>query len=503
MQRDSLPASGADALLTKYVVGWQGSLLPSQFTLQSASATLQDRVPDTGLTPAGTERHLFRDIIPALNGGSLSSRYYGFVTGGTTPIAYLADRIVSTYDQNVQVHLPRDTIATVVEAKALDWLQDMLRFPRPLFPAKTFTTGATASNILGLACGREHVLRIAAQRNGSSITSIGQDGLLAACAAARITSIQILTTMAHSSLSKAASILGIGRSSVKNISRKDDPLKLDLDLLRQEASKPSTATILAISCGEVNTGHFATSGLDEMKFIRDICNELDIWIHVDGAFGIFGRILDQQDETYSSITSGCAGLELADSITGDCHKFLNTPYDGGFFFSRSSEVSELVFQNPNAAYLSAAKGAVPSPLNIGIENSRRFRALPVYATLHAYGVEGYRRVLEQHVALARALTEFLFDHDAYQTLPNADSKDDAIRDTFVIVLFRAKDEMLNGALVEKINYGKEGKGEMYVSGTMWEGRKAARIAVSNWCVDWKKDFEVVRGILDRLAKSEA
>ena len=107
-----------------------------------------------------------------------------------------------------------------------------------------------------------------------------------------------------------------------------------------------TASIVAVSCSEVNTGLFATTG-GEMKSIRELCDEYGAWLHVDGAFGIMGRCLDESEE-YRTILEGCAGMELADSITGDAHKLLNVPYDCGFFFSKHLDAAFQVFQNPLA-----------------------------------------------------------------------------------------------------------------------------------------------------------
>jgi len=109
---------------------------------------------------------------------------------------------------------------------------------------------------------------------------------------------------------------------------------------------------------------------------------------------------------FEGIAEGCEGLELADSIAGDGHKLLNVPYDCGFFFTRHLSISQQVFQNPNAAYLNtrnAATDTVQSPLNIGLENSRRCRGLPVYATLMAYGREGYTNMLKRQIWFARSV----------------------------------------------------------------------------------------------------
>jgi glutamate/tyrosine decarboxylase-like PLP-dependent enzyme len=487
-------------LLESVLKPWESGVLPSSDALERARLSLHDDLPDKGLGLERTRDHVLHDLVPGFNAGSLSPNYYGFVTGGTTPAALFADNVVSVYDQNVQVHLEEHSIATDVESKALGLLTDLLRLHRKTWHSGTFTTGATASNLMGLACGREFVLRTAAAKRGTSIRSVGEHGFLEVMSAAGLSSIQVLSTMPHSSLGKAAGILGIGRANVKSIcTSRQNLLEIDMELLERELSWPGQASIVVISAGEVNTGHFATNGREQMLQLRKVCDKYGSWIHVDGAFGIFGRILDPASEEYMSISKGCEGLELADSITGDAHKFLNVPYDCGFFLSRhaTSTLAEDVFRNANAAYLSSGSSdgsTVPSPLNIGIENSRRFRALPVYASLMAYGKNGYRALLETQIRLARMIAGWLFDHPSYTPLPMAVNEEELCAKTYMIVLFRANDDALNQNLTKRIN----ATSKIFVSGTSWEGKPACRIAISNWRTEVLKDFAVVTDVLEQV-----
>lgn len=241
-------------------------------------------------------------------------------SGGATPAAIFADNVVTENDQNVQVHLPDDTIATEVEDRALAMVCDLLNLNVDDLPHRTFTTGATASNVVGLACGREFVIREAAISNGIEI-SVAEDGIHGTMRKTGIERIQVLTTVPHSSLKKAASITGMGRSSVRDVSLADSPHRFDIQALRSALSNPKVASIVAISCAEVNTGLFATRG-DEMRQIRSLCDQYGAWMHVDAAFGLLARILPSE-KTYDAIVEGVKGLEFADSIAGDAHKLLN------------------------------------------------------------------------------------------------------------------------------------------------------------------------------------
>lgn len=478
---------------------WESGVLPSAENLARARASLPATLPAKGSSLESVQRHIVDDIVPAFNGGSISRNYYGFITGGTTPAALFADNVVSAYDQNVQVHLPNHSIVTDVEYNAIGLLLDLFRLDRSTWYNGTFTTGATASNILGLACGREFILQKAARRKGCQLQSVGEEGLFEVLNALGLSGIQVLSTLPHSSLVKAAGVLGIGRSNVRNICRADDPLRFDLGKLEKELARTDKVSIVAISCGEVNTGRFATSGSD-LKDIRRLCNDHGAWMHADGAFGIFGRILDDTSE-FTTIRNGTDGIELVDSITGDGHKLLNVPYDCGFFFTRHPNMASQVFQNANAAYLTAGNSdgpSIPSPLNIGIENSRRFRALPVYASLLSYGKSGYQEMLGRQIKLARKVYEWIFDHSEYTALPQTSSKAELLDQTFMSVLFRANDTKLNQDLANKINESSR----MFVSGSSWDGAPACRIAISNWRVDVEQDYMLVTDVLAKVAKRQ-
>lgn len=206
---------------------------------------------------------------------------------------------------------------------------------------------------------------------------------------------------------------------------------------------------------------------------------------------------------FESVSRGAAGIELADSIAGDAHKLLNVPYDCGCFFSRSGTGhAEQVFKNANAAYLKTdgvRTDGVRSPLNIGLENSRRFRGLPVYATLMAYGREGYKDMLIRQIRFARAVASFIVQHRAFDLLPSSLGNDEGKieQSIFIIILFKARDDRLNESLVKRINRTSA----MYCSGTSWDGGLATRIAVSNWQVDPARDLKVVQHTLEAVLSS--
>lgn len=481
-------------------------VLPHPETLAKARKSIYTVVPLTGIEDDNISKHLHDDSCPGLNNNSLSSRYYGFVTGGATTASKVADNIVTQYDQNVQVHLPNDTIATDVEHHALNMLCQLIDFNPSYWPLKTIITGATASNIMGLASGREYIISHAASKIGKS-ASVAQHGLLKAMRQAELDEIQILTTAPHSSIPKAASIIGLGHESVHDCGQETTPCRFDIAKLTSALQRPRTASIIMISSSEVNTGMFATSNLNDMETIRRLADDHGAWIHTDAAFGFMARCLPSSP-SFQVLKSSVAGLELTDSLTADGHKLFNVPYDTGFFLSRHLELGMQVFQNPNAAYLSAPGSGVTSPLHIGIENSRRFRALPVYANLVAYGRQGYGDMMVRLVTFARTVAEFLDRHPGYDVYvpknsesvapaTGSDGTGERFEGLFIIVLFRARDEKVNEQLVQRINATRK----IYCSGTKWEGKPAARLAVSNWMCTVEHDFETVRQVLNDVIEA--
>jgi glutamate/tyrosine decarboxylase-like PLP-dependent enzyme len=172
------------------------------------------------------------------------------------------------------------------------------------------------------------------------------------------------------------------------------------------------------------------------------------------------------------------------------------PYDCGIFLTRHPHIQSETFANANAAYLSSPTAVdIPSPLNIGLENSRRFRALPVYAVLRSEGRAGIAVMLARMVQLARKISAFIQQSENYILLPGGSQ---AIEYTHIVVLFRAKNEELNKVLAARISVSRE----MYVSGTVWKGEKAVRLAISNWMVDIERDCDIVTNILTSVARGQ-
>ena len=206
----------------------------------------------------------------------------------------------------------------------------------------------------------------------------------------------------------------------------------------------------------------------------------------------------------------CQGLQLADSLTLDGHKWLNVPYDCAVFYTKDVKTLEAVC-GPGSlvpAYLATAPTIgeyIPSPMNVGIENSQRFRSLPLYASLLCFGQQGYRKIICDNITFARKVEAWLVDHNKWYdvlTPPSTSSSEQGNYRISNIVLFapsrmcgvtafQGKDA--GAQLIKAIN----ATGKMYVTGTSWKGRSAVRLAVSNYLTD-DRDFDIVTEVLSSV-----
>jgi glutamate/tyrosine decarboxylase-like PLP-dependent enzyme len=477
-----------------------GPPLPTPDAITASTSHLtQTSLPARGLGDAATLETITSTIIPSMSSQTLHTGYLAFVSGGCLPIAGIADNIATAVDSNVMVHTKSMSAATLVEATALRMLVQLLNLPEAEWQGRTMTSGATGSNILALAAGLHEVLNRKLRSRGATRT-VSDVGVLRACLAAGVMEVKILCAGHHSSIGKAASILGLGRDCVVDVADAKRGWALDLtrvENLLKDSDEARTVYLFVVTAGEVNTGRLGTEGSLLARLHALIQKHLPqhgAWIHVDGAFGIFNRALPAAPE-FQALIDGCQGLEHADSIAADAHKCLNVPYDCAFVLTRQVEHLRAVCSNGTAAYLAAGADdglGVESPMNVRLENSSRFRALPVYAVLLAHGRAGLAEMFAGQVRLARFIVKHLQTHPGYTILGlNTEERGVDVQQCGISVLFSAVDDGINDTLLARIN----NQNLIFVSGTAWEGRKAVRIAVAGW----KTDVNVVgRAVVQAL-----
>jgi glutamate/tyrosine decarboxylase-like PLP-dependent enzyme len=403
-------------------------------------------LPETGCAPDQAVREWFARAEPGIV-RSPGPRYFGFVTGGATPAALAGDWLASAIDQNAAGWL-FSPAATQTELAVIRWLLQLFGLPREWTGA--LTTGATMANLSGLAAARQW----AAEQMGFDAA---RDGLGGHPPIPIISSAEM-----HQSAVKALGILGLGRGSVHLVPARDGAI--DLDAFDQALAATPGPAIVVANAAEVNSGAF--DDLHAMA-LRCRAHQPGAWLHVDGAFGLYAALSPSHRYLLD-------GVDLADSVASDAHKWLNVPYDCGFVLVRDARHLRGAFA-ATAAYLSLDE--TPSQWNAYEhvpEFSRRFRALAVWCALRAAGRAGYEAIVTRSIANAEHFAAWVSDQEALALVAPA---------RLNIVCFRVRtgtDEIVNdartAAAVELIQRG----GTAYVTATRWQGRAAIRAAFDNW-----------------------
>ncbi|MBB5954069.1 glutamate/tyrosine decarboxylase-like PLP-dependent enzyme [Saccharothrix tamanrassetensis] len=377
---------------------------------------------------------------------SSGPRFFHFVVGGATPAAQAGDWITSLLDQAGGLWLT-SPFATRAETVVLRWLKEMFGLPSSY--GGVLTPSATFANLTGLACARHWW----AAQHGVDVTAEGLAGL---------PRMPVFSSgYVHASSRKALQLLGLGRDGVRTLSR-DDAGRLDLEALDRELAVSGPAVLIA-NAGEVNGGDF-----DPVDAMADLAAQHGAWLHVDGAFGLFAALSP-------STAHLVRGIERADSLAADGHKWLNVPYESGFAFVRDPSALGRAFGAWNAAYLPAPDDEFVNYNNLGPESSRRARALPIWATLRAYGRDGHRAMVERHRDLAVHLGEIVERSDELELLAPVN---------LFIVCFRYRPPGVPEDRLDDLNrrLGEElvEDGRVYAGTTVYRGVVALRPAIVNW-----------------------
>jgi len=375
---------------------------------------------------------------------SAGPRYLGFVTGGATPAALAADWLVSAWDQNAMSG--QDSSAPDLERETLACLRTL--FGLCADHSGAFVTGATMSNFVGLALGREWL----GERRGLRVSETG---------VAALGPVRVLSGAPHSSVHKAASMLGIGRSAIEAVPTQAGREAVDLAALEARlAALSGDACIVVANAGTVNTVDF-----DDLRAIAALRERFPFWLHADAAFGAFAAVSPEHAHLV-------AGLDLADSVCIDAHKWLNVPYDAAVQFTRRADLQQRVFRN-SAAYL-GAPGERPDFVHLTPENSRRLRALPTWFALRAYGRQGVREIVRECCRHAAGLGARIAASTALRLLAPVRMN---------VVCFGLRDvpagpagEAPVQAFVRRVRDA----GDVFVTSTVYQGQWGVRAAFSNW-----------------------
>lgn len=379
--------------------------------------------------------------------GNQHPRFMGWVNGSAAPLGVLADLLASGMNPSVGAF---ENAAGLVEDQVVGWLKEMLDFPADC--GAVLTSGCSMSTILGLAVARH-------ARGG---VDIRRRGLVGAGPVVLYTS-----TEAHRSVDKACELLGFGTDALRRIgTTADRGLDVDelletIELDRQAGRRP-IAVIATV--GTVNTG-----AIDDLERIADVCDDADLWLHVDGAFGALAWLVDE-------LRPQLAGLQRADSLAFDLHKWLYLPYDIGCVFVRDAELHRATFSQ-KADYLTSMGGwGQPGTCyaDLGIELTRRFRALKAWMCIKHHGVAALSDQIRLNIAQAAHFEASIRANNRLELLA-----DRALN----VVCFRFVHPTLGADRLDAVN--RQILGELWTSGaavisdTLLDGTFALRAAITN------------------------
>jgi aromatic-L-amino-acid decarboxylase len=340
--------------------------------------------------------------------------------------------------------------ATELEEVALSWLRELMGLPRA-FEGVIYDT-ASISSLHALAAARQ-----------AAVPRVTEDGLAARPELSKLA--VYCSEEAHSSIEKAVMLLGFGRGSLKRISTDNQlsmkPAALDAKL---ESDRMDGITPVAVVA---TVGSTSTTSIDPVDAIADICGERGIWLHVDAAYGGIAAIVPEMRAIMN-------GVDRADSVVVNPHKWLFTPFDLSAMYCRRMEVVREAFSLAPIYLQTNEAPGVKNLMDTGIQLGRRFRALKLWAILRYFGAEGLQARVAEHIRLARLFATWIDDSDRFERLAPV---------TFSVVCFRATSpglpdtelDVLNQQLMDEINRG----GEIFISHTRIRGRFALRLAVGN------------------------
>ena len=416
------------------------------------SITTSRNLNDSGLGALSALEE-FKERLAPLMVSQAGPRYWGFVTGGVTPASIVGDWLTTIYDPNAQATNAQGGVSALIEIETINLLLQLLDLPKLFLGG--FVTGATMSNFTCLAVARQwfgNQLGKDFAKNGISEP------------------INILTATPHSSSVKCLAMLGIGSQNftkIKTIEGNREAIDI-ADLEKNIESLNGKPFILISSAGTVNTADF-----DDFNAITRLKEKYNFWWHIDAAFGGFAACSPK----YKHLVNG---WENADSITIDCHKWLNVPYESAFYLVKEQHKNLQIetFQNSNAPYLGNPLENF-SYLNFLPENSRRLKALPVWFSLLAYGKQGFQDIIENSIAMALQFDNFITENENFELLAPT-----RLNNVCFTLAGDHNQEKVN-LFLSHLN----DKGKVFMTPTVYENRKGIRASFVNWRTS-EKDIQI-------------
>lgn len=406
---------------------------------------------------------VFGDTIVPYSRQNAHPRMFGYVQSPGTPIAAFADLLASTLNANLTIW--RSAPAAVeLERLTIDWVRQILGFPAEA--GGLFVSGGSMANLAALAAARQ-----------TKEQSLGRLRIYASSAA-------------HFSIIKAAVLLGIGRENMQYVAV-DERFKMRVDDLVAKIKADLEAGYVPF-CVVGNAGTVDTGAVDPLAEIREVANRFQLWMHVDGSYGAFAILADSARKLF-------AGLEQADSIALDPHKWLYLPVDVGCVIYRDPEIARAAFAY-EAEYTRMFGEEADEAFvcwDYGPELSRRFRALKVWMLLKGAGLERLSEAIESNLACARHLESMVQASDDFEMVAPVELSIFCFR--HVPAQLRNQPPEAIDAFNERLLVALQRDGSSYLSNTTLGGRFALRGCVLNYRTTLR-DMEILLDDLRRVAR---
>ncbi|MFF1955211.1 pyridoxal phosphate-dependent decarboxylase family protein, partial [Kitasatospora herbaricolor] len=436
-------AHTAADLVADYLGGLPGRPVWQPMDPADRTSLLEAPLPKDGLPLAELLDFVGTRVMPAPMGNG-NPRFFGWVNSAPAPAGVLATLAASAMNpssaggDHADVHLERAVVR---------WIAELVGFPHPA-GGGLLTSGTSMATIVCLAAARGR----AARRAGWDVREDGLAGMPPLVAYA--------TGETHSCVRKAAELLGLGSKHLRTVPSGPEG-QLDADALRAAVARDRADGLLPFlvvaSAGTVGTG-----AVDAFDPIADLCAEQELWLHVDGAYGAFG-VLDP------AIAHRYAGLERADSLALDPHKWLGVPVDCGCALVRDTDELRGTFSLVPSYLRDEAAGSLGWFSEYGMEQTRPFRSLKVWATIAHRGRQGISDDIARCTALARRLGELVEADPELELLAPVQTS---------IVAFRHRAAGLDEAAVNAVNrelpVAVQLRGRVFVTGALLDGREMLR-----------------------------
>lgn len=412
---------------------------------EAVREALRESLPVEGQGLEGSWEDFRRLVLP-YPWGNVHPRFWGWVNGTGSPSGALAELATAIINTNAG---GGNQIAPYVEAQVLEWCKSMLGFPSG--SSGVLVTGGSVANFVALAAARD-----------AADPGVGEGGLGSIAQPL----VMYASSETHNSVDKAVRLLGLGREGLRRIPVTAE-FRIDLPAL-EAAIATDRAAGRKPCCVIGNAGTVNTGAIDDLPGLAELCRKESLWFHVDGAFGALAALSDR-------LRPEVRGMELADSIAFDLHKWLYMPYDVGAVLIRDPEAHRRPF-SVQASYLARLpRGAAPidhDPGSLSMELSREFRGLKVWMLLKEHGIAKYARLIEQNVEQAKYLAGLVHRHTELELLAPVPLNVVCLRYSKAP---REKLDDLNREVLMRI----QERGIAVPSATVLRGKFGIRVAITN------------------------